>query len=102
MFAIGRPQAETARRCTDFSSWAFDLDKPSGVGNVIKANRATLQPIFLAHFGVGFFDPKIEQFENSLGGFVFDRRFDFHAGFLMFVLVRTFESEHRDFPAVAA
>ena len=102
MFAVGGPQSETARRVTDFSLWPFDFDKLSGVRNVIKANRAPVQPIFLAEFGVGFFDAEIEQFKNALGGLVFDGRFDFHAGFLVSVPARTFESEHSDFPAVAA
>jgi hypothetical protein len=102
VFAVGGPQSETARRLTDFSSWAFDFDKASGVSNVIKANRATVQPILLAEFGVGLFDAKIEQFKNALGRLVFDGRFDFHAGFLVSIPARTFESEHSDFPAVAA
>ena len=102
VFALGGPESETARSVTDFSSRAFDFDKPSGVRYVIKANRATVQPILLAAFGVGFFDAEIEQFKNALGGLVFDGRFDFHAGFLVSVPARTFESEHGDFPAVAA
>src|SRR6202040_1493265 len=99
-FAVAGPQSETARCVTDFSWWAFDFDKPSAVRNVIKANRAPVQPILLAEFGVSFFDPEIEQFKNALGGPIFDGRFHFHTDFLVSIPARAFESEHGNFPTV--
>jgi hypothetical protein len=81
---------------------SFDFDKPSGVLDLIKTNRAPIQPVLLAMFRVGFFDAEIEKFKNALGGLVFNAGFDLHAGLLASVLARTLQSEHGDFSTVAA
>jgi len=72
VFAVDQPQFEGTRGLIYFPLWAFDFDEPTGVRDVIKANRAAIQSILVAKFGVGLFDPKIEQLKNALGGLVFN------------------------------
>ena len=67
---------------------------------MIETNRATVQSIFLAHFGVGFFDPKIKELKNALGRLIFHWRLDLHPGFLASVLARPLDRESGNFPAV--
>ena len=90
------------RDILDFSGRAFNLDKPAGIGNVIEAYRATVEPVFLADFGIGFFDAEAGQFEDALGGLVVDRGLDLEPGFLAAVEPGTFEREHGDVSAMPA
>src|SRR5262245_170731 len=100
MLAVKRPQSEPARDVPDLSRLPLDLDKPAGVGNVIEPNRTPVQAVLLAYLGICFLYPKIEQLHDSLGSFVFDGRFDFHARLVLPSQARPFEREHGDLPAV--
>jgi hypothetical protein len=100
VLAVSRSQAQATRGLTNLFWWTFDFDKPPGVRNVIKTNRATIQSIFLPHFGIGFFDPKIKELKNALSRLIFHWCLDLHPGLLASVLTRTLNREPGNFPAV--
>src|SRR6185436_9331082 len=102
LFAVGGPKAQATGNVGNLSRAPLNLQEPSAIGNVVKANRAALQPVFLAQLGIGLLHPKIQQLKNALGRFVIDRRLHFHARLVRTVQPRTFEGQHGDVGAVTA